>query len=118
MDSKQTDDLIGCIIEDIGADGGIRVRSPNGRVRRVWLDGMVDDGEPITEDWLLSVGFQKGFYGPWINGAAGVLALSDAPNHQVWILNNQAVKRTQWQTRGELRRLCAALGIPLKETPQ
>ena len=73
-----------------------------------------DDDEPVTEEWLLSVGFVHDAthvvlrnWGPQRNGN-----IQAYPNGKWW-LNGTAM--IQMKTRGQVRRLCAALGIGLKE---
>jgi hypothetical protein len=78
-----------------------------------------DDDEPITDEWLLSVGFKHDEERPyhWINGTFtkfdlmrwdnGDWELADSDNsiHLVPCINS----------RGAARRLCSALGIALRE---
>lgn len=73
-----------------------------------------DDGEPVTEEWLLAAGFtvnplrDRLEVGPaqWWHFANCVLGIDHHTGF--WTL----------PTRGHVRRLCAALGIPLTETPK
>ena len=79
-----------------------------------------DDDEPLTEDWLRSVGFE------------GQYTEHDEPVAYLYFKNDGVVLRrlrvnNEWridmhdrweygpQSRGDLRRLCAALGVALKE---
>lgn len=86
-----------------------------------------DDGEPVTADWLLAVGFvshQSGLgivHLPLPSG--GSLAWHQPapwfgrPEH-CWTLTDRdadGVYLPDLPTRGHVRRLCAALGIELKE---
>lgn len=70
-----------------------------------------DDAEPITVDWLLSVGFDD-------TGIVGVTVLFvdrlvvNMPD-RYWTYRDMALVRKH-ETRGEVRRLCRALGIELK----
>jgi hypothetical protein len=76
-----------------------------------------DDNEPVTRDWLIALGFHSVFrtlrldvngrtrIEMWCddNGKAGCICVNDCK-----ISNDKA-------TRGDVRRLCRALGISLKE---
>lgn len=79
-----------------------------------------DDGEPITPEWLRSLEWTD-----WL-----CYGLASVRGHDTWRLIYDC-ERNRWElsvpgfcgmlnydlpTRGDLRRLCAALGIPLKET--
>lgn len=78
-----------------------------------------DDAEPVTDDWLKSVGFT-------IRGQCyGELACP--PGETRWSLeldqfgalpvaSNEHPFRNYCKTRGEIRRLCSALGIELTTT--
>ena len=73
-----------------------------------------DDGEPVTEAWLRAAGFtvnplrDRLEVGPaqWWHFANCVLGIDHHTGF--WTL----------PTRGHVRRLCAALGIPITETPK
>lgn len=90
-----------------------------------------DDGEPVTNAWLRSVGFQETGKGV---GVLAVLTVDDSPvrlhrwlenwiggSERLWVYAciGQAADRVSVpspQTRGDVRRLAAVLGITLKET--
>ena len=74
-----------------------------------------DDEEPVTGDWLLSIGFEPDAthlvlrrFGPDENGKIQVYLLD-----RRWLLHGTRIKMLC--TRGDVRRLCAALRVPLKE---
>jgi hypothetical protein len=90
-----------------------------------------DDDEPITADWLRSVGakevdlswrndqfsthlpayvFGNGRFGVWGHEAAWSMYLLNADG-----FDGQEEHVTAVRTRGQLRRLCAALGITLTQ---
>jgi hypothetical protein len=73
-----------------------------------------DDGEAITEDWLRSVGFTHGSFdaGLWIENTLGVDVKTGLPDCVV------CNARPRLRTRGDLRRLALALGIPLPAPPE
>jgi hypothetical protein len=92
-----------------------------------WLaEHPVDDDEPVTEEWLLSVGFSKknsawasiGFDDEIYERYLGIeedfsLALGE---HDFLGLNAIYVPFPgAAKTRGDVRRLCKALGVPLKQ---
>lgn len=68
-----------------------------------------DDAEPLTEPWLRSVGGKDGVAtaGIWLNNTIG-FRLDDLADVVVCNARPKNVK-----TRGDLRRLAAALGIQL-----
>jgi hypothetical protein len=72
-----------------------------------------DDGVEITEDWLRSVGFEAmpSEVGLWLNKTVGVDLRSESPGCVV------CNARPRITTRGDLRRLAEALGIPLEPSP-
>jgi hypothetical protein len=72
-----------------------------------------DDGEAITEDWLRAVGFKSmpSEVGLWLDKTVGVDLRSDTPGCVV------CNARPRIATRGDLRRLAEALGIPLEPSP-
>lgn len=79
-----------------------------------------DDGELITEEWLRSVGFKQSAEGTMMRLASGE-PLSHLRHTAVsfdlvsgnWFANGLRCRKQE--TRGHLRRLCAALGIPITE---
>lgn len=91
-----------------------------------------DDGEPVTADWLQSVGF-----GRHMQPAANCDLSLQAGDFRLFVAvaiptrERYGFKPERWAvnevwlpeaatpaTRGHVRRLCAALGIPLTETPK
>ncbi len=85
--------------------------------------GEIDDAEPVTETWLRAVGFAQGKpcplgYPPDYTITHGRTLLTIRPSHNPangW--NASIDEGGSWrglrQTRGDLRRLCSALGIRL-----
>jgi hypothetical protein len=94
-----------------------------------------DDGDAVTEDWLRSVGFTETsdndalrleFRKPYGEDTA-VFHLQCSDRHnlldcpwEIWVQSIEceregAMLPCEPQTRGQLRRLCEALGVPLKE---
>ncbi len=88
------------------------------QVVRAWLvEHSADDGETVTPRWLQSIGFR--------NPSIAASACWDSPDpnervrlrtneNRVWVCggNHETVVLTS-PTRGEIRRLCAALRIEL-----
>lgn len=86
-----------------------------------------DDAEPVTKEWLAGIGFHTGGGAYWIRGDGPQIAIryyEDATGGHfvesifggtpVLIVGGDAVN---WnETRGEIRRLCTALGIELTPT--
>jgi hypothetical protein len=80
-----------------------------------------DDCEPITEEWLRSVGFSDGATGEslWLrckDSQLGHLRHTAMALDLItgnWTANGLGCK--ECKTRGDVRRLAAALGIALKE---
>lgn len=72
-----------------------------------------DDDEPDTEEWLRGVGFTD-----CKNDGLRLSILARYPNLGMpfWEVCGTVIRLAQPKTRGQLRRLCAALGISLKET--
>ena len=74
-----------------------------------------DDDEPVTVEWLVSVGWERRFGRSWPE-----IAL---PEQNTWLSWRGAgvwlvgfdIALCLAKTRGDVRRLCAALGIELKE---
>lgn len=91
-------------------------------VAEVFLSAFpADDDEPLSEPWLLSVGFedrghelvlQPALMGPTIRYLKTFREFTPG-----WYVGEARIWRDDTaRTCGQLRRLCAALGIPLKET--
>jgi hypothetical protein len=78
-------------------------------------DHPADDAEPVTAEWLASVGFTAGKFprdlirGPVLRGVSSA-------GDEYWAIRTYPIPNDAkpW-TRGHLRRLCAALGVPLTE---
>lgn len=89
------------------------------------LDHPADDAEPVTEEWLRSVGFHDSRY----QGKRFSLQLGDVrvcppiADLGLWVgimeddgdfySGAKAIPQSHIRTRGDVRRLCAALGITL-----
>lgn len=76
-----------------------------------------DDDEPVTEEWLLSVGFVKGGSPQARNIYCGYLTIDDIASGEASICNwndRVAIERSI-ETRRDVRLLCKALGVTLKE---
>ncbi len=81
------------------------------------------DKEPVTEDWLLSQGFARtlsdmgGRYSDHfeIKARHGILNIWQF-NGGPWLFNDADWHRME--TLGEIRSLCNALGVELKENQQ
>lgn len=82
-----------------------------------------DDDEPISEEWLLTVGGEHGYDGLMIDffGPDDItmsVFLPDGANDTCHVgmgRKSNGVPLDHIKTRGDVRRLCAALGIELKE---
>jgi hypothetical protein len=80
-----------------------------------------DDGEAVTEEWLLAVGFQKHEWHPskvtFVRADAldiGLWNVDDGWKAMVLMSEHSAsCIRRGLRTRGEVRRLCQCLGIEL-----
>jgi len=73
-----------------------------------------DDGEPITEEWLRSVGFKVSPDFEFLFIEAGLRPGTIEFDPDIgWIIFGSKATRLL-ETRGDVRRLCAALGIELK----
>ncbi len=90
-------------------------------VCRDWLkDHPNDDNEPVTEGWLRAVGFRflAGYgRGEWVIGDTRETlpqVLSCSQDFLTWTYGCCHVVPPV--TRGHVRRLCLALGIPIKES--
>lgn len=85
-------------------------------LRRYDAEHPADDAEPVTEEWLRSVGFESGLRFEFgrleatktYNGWNFWLKWSDHPNGSSRLANGL-------NTRGAVRRLLSALGIPSTE---
>ena len=94
------------------------------KLARAWLaENPADDDLTVDQAWLRSVGFVDGDYQGMLTRWFGPLQVEVMPfevDPQWWICNNQldyeCKPRMTLQTRGAVRRLAAALGLPLKES--
>jgi len=68
-----------------------------------------DDGEPVTAEWMKACGWEGSYVG--VFGIQGLAGFWD--NGELHLSKPYSLPAA---TRGQLRRLCAALGVPLKET--
>jgi hypothetical protein len=92
-------------------------------VALAWLeDHPADDGEPVTEEWLVSSGLYDNWY-PTVWGtpmhAPSPLGIAFSDTGRVMIRLGTTISYlgdVRVIDRGHARRLCAALGVPLKET--
>ena len=91
-------------------------------------DHPADDGEPVTEDWLVAAGFRLDALEPW-RLTIGVPDGASPNERQVFGVSlddfstaiecftgdeeTDMVCLRKMPTRGDVRRLCAALNIPL-----
>lgn len=73
------------------------------------------DDEWITADWLLSIGFVRCDGPRWYNGKLWVshVQLEGGMYRMDWTHGDIPIP--ELPTRGDVRRLCASLGIPIKE---
>lgn len=73
-----------------------------------------DDGEPVTVEWLDAVGFVGGkFYRDRVRGPL-LRGVSDAGD-EYWSIRSYPIPNdAKPKTRGEVRRLLKALGVPLR----
>lgn len=102
-------------------------------VCRAWLaEHPADDGDAITPEWLQAVGFRDDPTRGHEGGPVNVWVLSDAHGEPLLTLDRINSETGGWdaffgtvedwnqfprepQTRGDVRALCRALRIPLKE---
>lgn len=75
-----------------------------------------DDGEPVTEEWLRSVGFKRESWHPLQLDCDSDIDIRCTP--ELLVVGHRS---DEWDvkanpTRGDVRRLCAAHGCPLNET--
>lgn len=88
---------------------------------RAYLDEhQADDGEPVSEEWLRAVGFAEHWYpsmlGPERTTDFRVVFGVDWKNGSVCLHAGHTTFATPIKapTRGHVRRLCKALGVPLR----
>jgi hypothetical protein len=91
--------------------------------RHVLAEHPADDGEAITPEWLLSVGFTLDHeMEPPRDPVYCIRSLLWRPhyfgvNQGTWQFGPVTIDQNP-KTRGDVRRLCAALGIPLPDQPK
>lgn len=76
-----------------------------------------DDGEPVTADWMRSFAPNPGLYFPLNDDESGVWFVFNPEGCYMAISDgvNRSAELPVPPTRGHVRRLCAALGVELKE---
>jgi hypothetical protein len=85
-------------------------------------DHPADENEPVTAGWMKAVGFTECHDSPdWLVITSPDRGLTATTGERGWLLNDtdsaeDVVYVPAPKTRGAVRRLCAALSIPLKET--
>lgn len=108
--------------------GFAKVVYDEGVLAQAWLDAFpADDGETLTPERLAAFGFtevenQWGGLALRVNGRLRFRHDSTAPANEQWAafdaVGGDGIYVPDPQTVGGLRRLCAALGIPITETPK
>lgn len=90
-----------------------RVYRDGAAVAAAWLaEHPADDAEPVTEEWLRSVGFSSRPNNRWLQIRTPQGGRLDCwMASPLWEFHDEAVAIPQ--TRGDVRRLCTALGIDL-----
>ncbi len=96
----------------------IRLKVPELVAELARLRGEVgDDGEPVTEEWLRSVGFATSPNPIYVRVNNGTLAvafhLGNMRSVELFDCDSHEMVNVKIKDRGHVRRLCAALGIPL-----
>jgi hypothetical protein len=85
-----------------------------------------DSDLPVTEEWLRSVGFETAVNPLWIWARSAEICLA-RDNTGSWVVTRaddddaffvSEVEIPAFKTRGDVRRLCVALGIPLPDQPK
>lgn len=83
-------------------------------VKIILADHPADEDEPVTEAWLISIGFVRhetgvGCWNIYLDG------MNFCGHRKQWAWPTVGPWKNGPRTRGEVRRICAALGIQLKE---
>ena len=89
------------------------------KLARAWLaEHPTDDDDPITPEWLLSVGFKavpsdmgSTYHDHYQLDLLNLWQFNGGP----WLVNG--ADWMEFKTRVDVRRLTAALSLPLKESP-
>lgn len=79
-----------------------------------------DDGLPVTEEWLRSVGFTTAPNSAYVRAATKDNAVAvRLATGEVEIYDNESLEmcRVHGVNRGRMRSLCSGIGIPLTESP-
>lgn len=71
-----------------------------------------DEDEPITEEWLIENGFNGDALGLELRDEDAGWAICKTHEHSRWDYMGRYIKSPE--TRGDVRRLCAALGLELR----
>jgi hypothetical protein len=81
-----------------------------------------DEGEPVTAEWLRQVGFEEAPNSTYLWLRFGSHAVATRVWDKSWVLGHfydcgdyEEIPIPPLKTRGDVRRLCKALFIPLKE---
>ena len=103
--------------------GNARIEDRNLIVTAYLAEHPSDDDDPVTKEWYESVGGRyadDGTYSidlPYREVSLVFYPKGVTASHpQVWLWVPSGVVVSVNNTRGHVRRLCAALGAPLKET--
>lgn len=97
--------------------GNVSIEARN-LIVRAYLDVVKpDDEEAVTEEWLLYIGVQRGSSPQARKLYLDSLNFDDVGKGTVSVCDytENAVLGKAFKTRGDVRRLCSALGIELKE---
>lgn len=83
--------------------------------KAAWLAANpADDDEPVTDSWLIAIGANSLL--EFAINSGFCLKFYRGLNPSIEDLDGNLVELPDCDTRSAVRRLCAALGIPLKET--
>jgi hypothetical protein len=74
-----------------------------------------DSELPISEEWIRAVGFDWFYARLRLHFSSGIYVATLSPWLATWELGGKTIPPLN--TRGDVRRLCRALGIELKEKP-
>lgn len=78
--------------------------------------GRADDGKPVDEAWLRSVGFERDTWHPFQYSGDTDIDVRCTPSMLVLGHRSDEWDVKQNPTRVDVRRLCEALGVPLNES--
>ena len=104
-------------VEGRGVDESLRLPDVRIAMLLCLAEHPADDDEPVTEEWLRSVGFCDTEYMSSLeNGPLEYVLEEEVYFPENWILNGgDPPESMSIKTRGDVRRLCRALGIQLNE---